>query len=467
MSLAAGIARAHISPPLNIPNGMWMAQRHIRANGLDMELSATVLILANGELRLALLDLDLTFLQDDQAAAIRQAVHEATGVVKENVLPFCTHSHAGPVTQSHYEGEGRETVLSYIQSLPHTIAEAAFRANQSLQPVRASAGVGHSDIGINRDLRLPDGRFVVGCNPKGFFDPEVGVIRIDAMDGRALACIVNYACHPTVLGPENKLISPDYPGSTRQTVEQNTGAMCFFLQGAAGNVGPVETFVSDAAVARNLGRRLGLEAAKVYLGLTTTPSEKRLKSVIQSGAALAEYETVDTGAPSPRLAFASGFAQLPTRSPLGEVYEKAPSLLEEWKANLSALQSNKAGAKEIAYATQQVARFQLRIDRMNRYKGEEQLPVETYAIRIGDTAIVAISGEPYSEIGAEVKAKSPFRGKTLFAGYVGGDMMYIPTAEAFNFNPPPMEVDNSPYAPKAAQVAVEHLIDLLVQLGDE
>src|SRR5438874_2161344 len=152
--------------------------------------------------------------------------------------------------------------------LPHWVGGAAAQAAKALRPVRTAAGVGHCEIGINRDLRV-DGRFVVGCNPDGFFDPEVGVIRIDEADGKPLACIVNYGCHPTVLGPGNKLASPDYPGSTRKIVEQVTGSTCFFLQGGAGNVGPIATFVSDAAVPRRLGTIPGLEAAKVYLALQT------------------------------------------------------------------------------------------------------------------------------------------------------------------------------------------------------
>ncbi len=462
MALEVGVGRACINPPLNIPNGMWVAQTHVRGEGLDMDLRATVLILADGELRVALIDLDLCFLQDALATAIRKMVGKAARVPQENVLSFCTHSHAGPVTLDCFRGDGEEQVSSYMQSLPHLIAGAAVEAARSAQPVRVAAGLGLSDIGVNRDLRLADGRVIVGCNPNGFCDREVGVLRIDTLSGEPLACIVNYACHPTVLGPGNKLISPDYPGSTRQIVEQVTGATCFFLQGAAGNVGPVETFVAEAAVARRLGTRLGLEAARVHLGLDTRPVQKRLRNVIESGATLAQYEEVPTEAPAPRLAIAHAFAELPTRSPLAEIYEKAPEQLAEWKAKLTDLINHGAEPGGVAAALQRVTRLQLRSDRLLRYKGKKTLPVEVHAVRLGDAAIAAISGEPYSEIGAEVKARSPFPKKTLFAGYVGGDMMYIPTAEVFEYQPPPMEVDNSPYAPQAAQVAVQHLLQLLV-----
>jgi hypothetical protein len=189
--------------------------------------------------------------------------------------------------------------------------------------------------------------------------------------------------------------------------------------------------------------------------------QKRLRRVLESGAALAEYEEVPTEAPAPRLAIANGFAELPTRSPMAEVYERAPEQLAEWKAKLSDLIHQRAEPDAIAAALQRVTRLQLRSDRLARYKGKKSLSVEIHAVRLGDAAISAISGEPYSEIGAEVKRRSAVPHKTLFAGYVGGDMMYIPTAEVFGYQPPPMEVDNSPYAPQAAQIAIDRLVQLL------
>lgn len=465
MALEAGIARTLINPPLDIPSGMWVAQKHVRGEGLDMDLTATALVLADGDLRIALLDFDLCFLSDAQAAAIRSAVSAATGIPVSNVLPFCSHTHAGPVTLEFYHGEGEDRVRTYIDSIPHLAAGAARRAAQNLRPVRVKAATGASDIGMNRDVELED-RIIVGCNPQGFADTSVGVLRIDSIGGAPLACIVNYACHPTVLGPGNRLISPDYPGSVRTTVEKNTGATCVFLQGAAGDMGPVETFVADAAIARNLGTRLGLEAARVFLGIETLAARKQLRSVIASGGALADYEHVPLDAPPPTLGLAVAHVDLPTRSPFAEVYEKAPDMLVEADRNLKALQNSGADAPTVAAALQRVVRLQLRADRMNRYRGRKTLPVDTIAIRIGETAIAAIGGEPYSRIGVDVKAASPFPGQTLFAGYLGGDMMYIPTAEAFDHRFASMQVDNSPYARDAAAIAKDHLIGLLHQVHD-
>jgi hypothetical protein len=100
----------------------------------------------------------------------------------------------------------------------------------------------------------------------------VGVIRIDEENGRPLAVLVNFAAHPTILAWDNRLISPDYPGTLRRTVESLTGATCLFLQGAAGNQNTVRDYSCPIEDARWVGRQIGLETVKVAEAIETRPS---------------------------------------------------------------------------------------------------------------------------------------------------------------------------------------------------
>ena len=45
------------------------------------------------------------------------------------------------------------------------------------------------------------------------------MVRIDGADGAPLVAIVGYTMHPTIMGPTNRLVGPDWPGHTRATVE--------------------------------------------------------------------------------------------------------------------------------------------------------------------------------------------------------------------------------------------------------
>src|SRR5204862_1932989 len=122
-----------------------------------------------------------------------------------------------------------------------------------------SWATGHCDLAQNRDLR--DGeRHVCGFNPGALADDTLLVGRVTSATGRLLATIVNYACHPTTLAWENRLISPDFVGAMREVVEQGTGAPSIFIQGASGDLGPREGFVGDVRVADRNGRQLGFAA---------------------------------------------------------------------------------------------------------------------------------------------------------------------------------------------------------------
>ena len=367
MALQAAVARTCITPPLDVPNGMWVAQRHVRAEGLDSDLYVRALALADGELRVVLLDFDVSFLSDRISDAIRNEVEKANGLPASNVLPFSGHTHAVPTVLDDYRGEGEDQIRAYIATLPSWAAKASRQAMDSLLPVRVAAGIGHCDIGVNRGLRLPNGPFVVGCNPDGFANHEAGVLQLDTKDGKLLACIVNHACHPTVLGPGNRPISPDYPGSKRHIVEEVTGAGCIFLQGAAGNIGPQETFVSDAGVARRLGMILELEAFRVFLGLNPVPTRTVLRGVIPSGAALADYRQIPIEQPEPRLRFIRMYVELRVRTRCPEVCERAPERLAHWESGLEKLRRAGASQEQVSIAIQNITRERLRTNRIQSH----------------------------------------------------------------------------------------------------
>ena len=86
-------------------------------------------------------------------------------------------------------------------------------------------------MAAQRDFYDADTKQIVcGFNPNGSSDDTVLLARVTGKDGRLLATIVNYACHPTTLAWQNTLISPDFPGAMRDVVEREIPAPCIFLQ---------------------------------------------------------------------------------------------------------------------------------------------------------------------------------------------------------------------------------------------
>src|SRR5829696_5547009 len=270
--LRAGVARVTITPPIGIP--MFGFAGRGPAGGIHDDLTATALVLegpqaelsGNGQgagvSRLAIIACELLFLRAEEIRAVREAIARLTDVPPDHVVIACSHTHYGPLTEPDRDEQGPQ-VEPYLANLVHLLAGAVGMARANVAPSRLGFGQGEIRIGINRRERTADGQIILGQNPSGPVDPRVAVLRIDGGDGRPLAAVLNYACHPVSLGGKCTDISADFPGTARRLVEEQTGAMCLFLQGATGNINPLLMGWDWTHLAR-LGLPLGAEAVRVY-----------------------------------------------------------------------------------------------------------------------------------------------------------------------------------------------------------
>src|SRR5690349_11333197 len=219
-SLLAGVGRRCTNPPPNIAHGGWGAQKHEQAEGIDMDLWVTALALSDGTTTALHLDLDIQILTNQRADQIREAVSKATEIPIQNIRAAATHTHSGPVPYKSWIEKGYEMVGPWFDNVARWSVEAATEAIANLQPVHARVGRGQCHINTNRRAITPKGERFLGVNPDGPCDHEVIVIRLDNSDGVPLATLLNFTCHATIMGPPNRLITPDYPGATKRVVEQ-------------------------------------------------------------------------------------------------------------------------------------------------------------------------------------------------------------------------------------------------------
>jgi hypothetical protein len=243
----------------------------------------------------------------------------------------------------------------------------------------------------------------------------------------------------------------------KRVVEAATGATCLFLQGATGDVGPIEgcTSRTPLAVYRKLGTRLGHAAASVAVNLETACKQDRYLRTLESGAPLGvfEYEI------QPDQEIVLEVATRTVRMPLKEFppFEVADAEAKKYAGELQRL--HKEGTEdEVRWAGMQAKRSRMRAERSRHYHGKSHIELEIQAIRINDIVIVGMPGEPFVEIGLAIKAGSPFA-HTLFSGYsnVGGS--YIPMADAYPVGG--YEVDVTPFRPEAAQAVIDESLTLL------
>src|SRR6266566_1920964 len=229
-----------------------------------------------------------------------------------------------------------------------------------------------------------------------------------------VATLVNYACHGTIMGPANRLITPDYAGAMKRVVEEAVGGRCLFLLGSAGNQGPVQGFQADTSVYRQLGAVLGHEFA-------TRPALP---------LRIMDREIV-----------------VPLREGLPEK-RAATEKLDVRKARLKAAREKNDEAA-ITEATYMARRADIQLRMADDFGGKTSAGVRAHFITFGDVALVGCNLEPFCEIGMAIKRQSPFPA-TFMCGYTNGRMAYLPTADEWTNGG--YEVENSPFGQNAAEV---------------
>jgi hypothetical protein len=272
--LRAGIAKVDITPKTHEP--LWgFEDRTDPATGTLDPLYARILVLDAGGKRIAMVAVDLgRSFGEPSLDHLKEAVRKSSGI--SCLLLTATHTHAAPVIKDEYDGSPPE----WEQRALNEIAAGIKTAADNLQAARIGSGTGSVFIGHNR-LRVNDDGSVSWFEqnptmvPTSPVDPTVTVLRIDDRNGAPLAILINYACHPVVLGSENLQYSADYPGVTNRVVEKALGGnvQSFFVQGADGDINPyyaVTPMKENAIKLRDwTGEQLGQEVVRVAKGIQT------------------------------------------------------------------------------------------------------------------------------------------------------------------------------------------------------
>ena len=234
--LYAGVARVELTPPAGSPMGGY-SDRKGPSTGIHDPLFATVLVLKSAETTVAFISCDLRSFPSERIVTLARERYLA-----DHTLLAVTHTHSGPLTWEDKTWPSPER--SWFKETEDKILNALENAKSQMFPARIAAGSDEVYLGHNRRQLNADGKVTMLWRnaeraPTSPLDPTVGVIRIDDNSGKPRALIVNYACHAVVLGPDNRLISADYPGYLARRIEREyNGALCLFIQGAAGDINP-------------------------------------------------------------------------------------------------------------------------------------------------------------------------------------------------------------------------------------
>lgn len=421
------------------------------------------LVMKDGETSVVIVAMDVVAIGgigevgDDFLPRLRARIEAELGIPPMNVLVNASHNHP-PLP----------TLCSSDEQVARTF-DAVKRAAENMVAVKVGAGSGHEDrISMNRTLKLTNGKewTIRHSNPSppdeevesvGIMDPEIGVLRIDHLDGTPFAVVFNFACHPYITVPRGG-VTADFPGFASKVIEDNLGhdAMAIFIQGAGGDI--TEILYKDVNRPRDaepLGTMLGLSTLKALreietkegtLGVINEPLPLPRKDDFDERVAEleAEQDGLLRGMRGTSLNFKTFLPlyikhALDPEHPSYYKYRYLQSELIESDELTGIDNQNRSHlAKYLRniQAMEKLARIQDKIATLRRHQkinadaGVPMVDTEVQGIRIGDFVLISSPAEVLVEVGLNVKKASPFE-HTFMAAYSNGYIHYGPPAHKY------------------------------------
>ncbi|MBQ9974695.1 MAG: hypothetical protein IJP02_07050 [Oscillospiraceae bacterium] len=406
---SAGFAMLDITPPLGVRIGGYYVVRETK--GVLDPIYVRALAFREGDKTAVMLVLDMLGMYGPAAVEWPPMIAQRLGLPREAVFVCCTHSHTTPVVTSYREPHDDQ----YDAWLYRRLGDAAQMAIDDLKPVTEVRGgetlvpgftfvrrwvMKDGTVQTNPAFATAEQRALLD-HPAHETDDSARLMRIIREDAPELV-IINFQVHPDMIGGE--YISADHPGALCRRVEELApNTRCIYLDGAEGQLTRTNRFDTNWQYAKGwegameYGRNLADAIMKIY---DTVPS------------------THMTG-----LSFGQNFVRARTKRGL------LP--LEECQRIIDA---HEAGRKEeisdnpklaMYLAAQAYSVKDMELQQIDYY----DLPVT--GIVFCGLAFIGIPGEPFNEVGKQVRGNSKFP-VTSVCCQANGNYGYYPTATAYD-----------------------------------
>lgn len=429
---------------------------NVDAGPVNDPLYVKALVIQDGATKFVIVTVDavaigeIGHIKNDYLAKVRARIEKELGIKPEHVMFNASHCHG-----------------IVCADVDERTFQAVKQATLSIVPVTAGAGTGQEQrIMENRRLILKSGktldvRHAYSLPPDeevaevGPVDPEIGILRLDREDGRPLAVVYNFACHP-IMGVPSGANTADVTGFASKLIEDtlSDGAIALFLQGCGGDINPAGYKEVDfPRSAEPLGNMLGLSAMQGLNKIKTT-TDSRLTIINQSltlpRADLADKIAAQEAELQRLLQSLKGTSlNLKTFLPLAVKYNLSREFPAAYshrylnekmlgRDDLSKLDTdnrrNMQQYIENIHTMEQLTRTQTNLALLRKHQaqniaaGKRTIDVEVLGIRIADFVMVTFPGELTVQIGLNIKKASP-HDLTFVAGYTNGYIYYAPTAE--------------------------------------
>jgi neutral ceramidase len=291
-----------------------------QSDGVNDRLYHRIAVLDDGKTTVFFISTDTAMMSPEYVDKVAQDIQQQLGIPPQRIWWMATHTHSAPeigppgvpvvfMPDRYKQASGGESNPKYTEFEETKLIDGLRLARQKLQPARLGFGLGFSTANINRRALDLDGKMRLGLNPDGVVDRQIGVIRLETLEGKLIGLLANYPIHGTVLGQANRKISGDAPGIVSQYVEEKLGAPMLFINGAEGNLAPIYTVYPDP-VSGHLGefrlllgdriiqanQRIGYLTSDVVLSASDIVVETPLRQGLAWPPELAKYARSQSGA---------------------------------------------------------------------------------------------------------------------------------------------------------------------------
>lgn len=389
MDLRIGFCEVVVTPPIGTGMAGYAARASV-SQGIHDDLHTRAVALQWDSSAVILTSVDVLGIDSKLRKDIVEKISGWIDIPAGNVVIASTHTHSGPCLQGIFS----EVDQAYLGFLKSSVAGAAKAALENALPVesllcsRGRCG----EVVVNR--RKPF---------DGPVDPSVNLLKL--ISEKSSVALINFTCHPVVMGHNNLQISADYPGALTRYYSDISGSRSLFLNGSSANINPLTP---------------NTDIRKVY-----DRSVGTFEEVDWMGSILA-FEALK----SERLGKRERIREVSYKSK--KVYlslQKIPGI-DEARGRLEEVEERLGGRKDVE------SMFEIYYARASylaakRLKNLGSLEVRISSLLINDTALVFLPSEVFVEHQLFIKENSPFK-NTIVVGYADDYFGYIPTAEAFD-----------------------------------
>ncbi|MBM3995476.1 MAG: hypothetical protein FJ303_15175 [Planctomycetes bacterium] len=242
----AGVAKAIVTPE----KGVWLAgygsKRPPEGKLHDIWMKALALEDPKGN-RAVLVTSDFQGVPKEMSDRIFIQLEKKLTLRREQVMITFSHNHCGPrlgldlVDYYPIEAEQVKLVDEYTALMETRMVEMIGDALKAMRPATLRIGEGRTGFAVNRrnnrEAEVAD-LLAKGTPLKGPVDHSVPVMTVTGADGKHVAIVFGYACHPTTLSFTKWC--GDYPGFAQIAIENNhPGAAAMFVNTCGGDQNPL------------------------------------------------------------------------------------------------------------------------------------------------------------------------------------------------------------------------------------